>query len=613
MTDSDKIVYVDKLCLKFIIRLLANKNMKKVRYLQKRRFSGLDILYVWFLSRISVSVKFEPVDKAGRYYRTVFNSVDNFIASLPDEVDLKISPNFAFLFRQTVSQYRFEKVWRLFVFLHYLNKSNGVPVTLYCGVGLNRKLIDKVSNYAAQEFKYVNSSIYKSFATADEANLLYENRAGVARQFIGLFSVTLRLLMPPRVSLKKQLNVDILFFSHKAEIFNDTFNPPNLLKGLNKNILLINPAQELMSIKDKRKIGHLFINPSSLLNYYRLVFMHLAAIIRAVSDVGELHKVTNIIYGYCFMTNIIRDCNIKLVFSFYESWLGQSMCAAAKESKAAISLTSVWSLGYFPSQSIATFNKNSDRYFIWGKWHHYIMKKSKDSACGYVNIGYPGLDLEGSFLQSAETLRSTLLKKYSKVIAYYDTTTADDLFFSAENSLTVFKKLVNLAVTSNSILIFKTKKKILNEISRVIERNPDHVIVDNKQSNLTPAFAADVVFGVLNSTLPAIAAAYGKKTYFLNFGDVVDEKWMSIVGEVGVFIAVDEIDAALLQRNDTNERVTVSNASAIDHFCDGKCHQRVSEYIEYLFHENNGHMCKNDKLRAADARYNKKYSNAVLS
>ena len=141
--DNDKIVYVDKLCLKFIFRILANQNKSQVTYLQKRRFGGLDNFFVWFLSKCGVPVKFEPVSNVGRYYRPVFDSVDNFIASLPDEVDRKISPNFAHLFRQTVSQYRFEKVWRLFVFLNYLNKSNRSPVTLYCGVGLKRELIEK--------------------------------------------------------------------------------------------------------------------------------------------------------------------------------------------------------------------------------------------------------------------------------------------------------------------------------------------------------------------------------------------------------------------------------------------------------------------------------------
>ena len=608
MNNWEQTVYLDKLCIKSIVLLLKSGEVKRVVYFQERRPFLLSNLLSRFLTFVGVDVVYSPVENSDRRYRDVFDTVDDFLSTCNVESAPKSNRYLHLFADRIISKYRFDKVWRLFVNIEYLQSICGDnPARGYFGVGLSKPILYDLSKYVDGKYERLNVDVYKSYAIVNEPDVLYKNVDGVKVRLLNAIKLVYLLLAPPKLSSSDHFVLDTVFFSHDPGTYNDMFYPSRLMEGVKGRHAIITPMRKLVSLETMLEMGEVSISVRNLPAYYLNFYKNLMQIIGQSRDLGELYKLTQIIYAYSLMKVFVNERNVSIVFSFYESWFAQAASVMARDSDNVVSLSAVWSIGYFPSSSISTFKKFSDRYFIWGSWHNFIMRKSYDQSGGYIVTGYPGLVIDKTFERSVSTLRDQLLKAHKRVIAYYDTTTADDLFFSKVSSIKVLKSLLQIAQETDSVLIFKTKKKVSDETKKLIDCYASNILVDNTQSSLIPAFAADVTFGILNSTLVSIAAAYGKRAYFIAFGDVVSPVWKSLVGERVEFIEANDIKRSLLDCPDQSNTNDDSGLAAIDYFQDGNCHDRTGDYINNVLKNLHVEANKQDALSVCDQIYRNKF------
>lgn len=394
-------------------------------------------------------------------------------------------------------------------------------------------------------------------------------------------------------------DIDLLLFSHDDADSGENFNPASIVKGLKGVHALVTPASVVNFFGTKKTSKELSISVGAVLRYYYILYHALWQKIKKPVYLSDFYIIIQVIQKYAFLKVYLKDCKVKVVYSFYESLLAQSAVAAAGDFTNTVSLSSTWSLGYFPSSSITTFRKFSDRFLIWGNWHYHIMKKSLDTSKGYIFTGYPGINFNNNFVQQANKLRAELLQKYDKIIAYYDTTIAEDLFFDERKAILILDKLIKLSRNSNAIVIFKCKKILNNKIKKICDEHHDVIMINTEQSSLVPSFAADISIGILNSTLVSVAAEYGRQSYFINCGDVMSEQWNILTNNYVEFIDVEEIDKDLF----FDVVHSKNSLGAVDYFQDGNCHKRTRQYIESILNVMNNKMCKKKVLENADQIY----------
>jgi len=601
-------LYVDKLCLRVLIIFIVKKKLNTIICLQRRRKKFLDLLYSKILIIFGLNVHFEKITNTDKRYKNVFDCIEVFLDSIKQDKEIYLKTPLLCELDKQLCNYRFKKIWRLIVIHQYLqDKKAELPIEFICGMALNQKILDKLTTFLNIKYKSVNTHLFTSYAVADESEYLYQNDDGCVKRIKQLCYIVFFLIIPRRVSLRTQEEVDILFFSHDNSVYNETFNPTKFSQNIKEKILLVTPNLKLKELKDYNPVGFLSISIFSLARYFWLMSKKANLIFGIAQDSCEYFKGFKFLSDYCFNLIIIEERKVKVVYSLYESSFTQAVLLAAKVHKKTISISGVWSLGYFPSQLISTFNKCCDRYFIWGEWHHYIMSKSGDNSDAYIMTGYPGLEYSKDFKNKVKKLRSSLLERYANIITYYDTSIAEDLFLSEQRSIIILDKLINLARNSNSVLIFKTKKNISKRSLILINSYSKHIVLDFKQSNLIPAFASDLCIGVLNSTLVAVSEAYGKNCCFINMDNIIDDKWIDIstnnsnIFDINKIVNINHIDDLL------SSEIKSGISKKTDYFSDGNCARRISDYFNYLQVSQKLFNNKTNVLLNADNLFTEKY------
>lgn len=591
--------YVDKLCLKSIFLCVAGKACLNIGYIQKRKPLILNYLYIFLLMRFGIRVKHYPLNKISGNYKNVFNITDKCIERLISAKNTATKKSLELLIDQKIAEHYFAKVWRLFSILIFLEDKYKNVGNVYIGVDIPKSVIKKVEKFISDENFSVNILLYKSYAISDESNFLHKNNTGFIKKMVQIFWSARLLILSPKLALSRHGNIDLLLFSHENVESNDSFNPASIVKELKGVHALVAPMSVVKFFGTKQVSKKLSIRFGSVLRYYCIFYRTLSQKLKIPIYLSNFYITIQVVHKYSFLKVYLEDCNIKVVYSFYESLMAQSAVAAAEDLYSTVSLSSTWSLGYFPSSSITTFRKLSDRFLIWGEWHYHIMKRSLDASRGYIFTGYPGINFNNNLVQQASDLRTKLLKKNDKIIAYYDTTIAEDLFFDESKAILILNKLVKLSRNSNAIIIFKCKKKLHNKIKRICDENQDVIMINNEQSSLIPSFAADISIGILNSTLVSVAAEYGRQSYFINCGNVMSEQWNILANNFVEFIDVEEIDESLFLDAARSKK----SLGAVDYFQDGNCHKRTRQYLDSILNNMNNMTCKEKVLECADQSY----------
>lgn len=165
------------------------------------------------------------------------------------------------------------------------------------------------------------------------------------------------------------------------------------------------------------------------------------------------------------------------------------------------------------------FRANCSRLFAWTEAEAAIGRAAGIEAAEAA--GYPA-DLDRARAEGAELRRRLLAEGAKRIIALYDNRYLADLMLVERDVVALYEAVLRardavpgtyLIVKSKGLDVFASSR--LGEIRRGLEADP-RVAIEYTRGNLAPAFAADIVVGIMLSGPALVAALSGRRAVCLD-------------------------------------------------------------------------------------------------
>ncbi len=599
----NKVTIIDFLNIKSMYYILVNERKSNIVIMFHSQSKIIEFILKKVITIFSISVVFEKLD-FGNIDSSVFNKVFKSTSDIVNQnTDINKFPNKTKIdkyFRYEFKSLLFRSLWRPISILVYTRKMYYNKVeNIYLSLPYHIYINDEVVNIIKKDD--INIHCYRSSCNINDNGYVFQFRKtklsllGVHLEAI-IVSLKHLLFISIRKNIKSK-SFDIILFSHYKEREAGFQNGSKFLEMSKYNHCIVRgDVIGTYSNENKFRIRSL---------YYGNIFLYIAHYFAGIFNFFWVLKNYPLLFiglmnswiDMYLLDKLFNEAKPKIVCSNYETYLSQVALALASDSKEISSFAAIWSLGYRPTDIIITNHKFVDRLFIWGDWHYELFSESNDHSSGYIVTGYIGDIFLTNMLKKAKVIEEQFRVKYSNIISVYDTTVADDLFFNNKFANSILEIVLNVAIDTNSVVVVKTKHGA-NVYSDLEKKYKNRLIFDYDKASLVPAFSADIVIGVQNSTLVSMASAYGKSSIFL-VDDFLWERWYRYSPH-NYITELHDLDHALRDTLSNPER-KITDFEFVDPFCDGKAQERMSEYIDEVILNFSGE--KKHALACADEKY----------
>ena len=407
-----KIILIDKLNLiTFIISLIYYK--RKVVFFTKTKESQ-EVFFSKCLIVFRKSFKFDVVcyDKNPLYYKKILNATINMTQKNITRLNVdeliyytcKLNLYYGLFKINEVGVFYKEKYDIEYIFINYVNILKNLDYT--------NSFQKKIKFYT-----WFNLKLNDSPESALSSKSLDKRLKDKVKWLLIFIKVAI-------VAKKTSFDINILYCSDRTYAHN---KHNNVFKNLNEEkdafynfttnkIFFKKIEYNLYTLHYKSILNYLFF----MIKYYfkyRMFFNKY----NTVSLYDQFFLFKNIY----FFDRLIKENNIKIVFTIYEALIATIINHITSKSKKTISVSSTWSLRYFSSLE-ADCNKYSDINFVWGDYQKNIFLKSYDKSKNYIISGYLG-DFATEHFKSES-------KKYvgMNYIVLYDNIFHDDFFITQQ-------------------------------------------------------------------------------------------------------------------------------------------------------------------------------------
>jgi len=307
------------------------------------------------------------------------------------------------------------------------------------------------------------------------------------------------------------------------------------------------------------------------------------------------------------LESLYNRYDIKIVLSGFESPIARVASSVASDNNKMMSCDCVWSIGENPMEFASTQHKFSDRFFLWGKWHHDLMCASFDKSSGHIIAGYVGDNYIPLMKNEGKKFREHQLNKYNKIITVFDSGASEDGHFPKDIYIDYVKAIKLIAEEFNALVVLKIKKDD-ERYENIIKFNDDgSLITHHKKGSLETALNSDVVIGIASSGPASISAVHGIQAIFYDPNKMVWDKWELCKPSCPIIRSLPDLQKILRELLSSNITKIVPSPEYIDPYGDGKSQQRIENYIQNVF--DNLYLGKNTAMLRADDIYKKQWGN----
>jgi len=298
-----------------------------------------------------------------------------------------------------------------------------------------------------------------------------------------------------------------------------------------------------------------------------------------------------------YLSQMIDFLNPTVFYSNYESNIALQL-QDILESGDCISVASTYSAGYFPVKYEFSHQiKWADVFCVWGKYLSELYRASDDASKQHLVSGYPG----DHFMRVFEELSNNNYGAIcSPLIAVYDSSYADDLFLSKNDTFTFVESIARYAISRNAQIIIKTKKGndlysgLCAEFTGLIHLSREH-------ASFAASMKADIVVGYLSSSPVLVSGAWGRQIILYDPYEMIWERGRKILSNYTVRTQEElfrRIDNAILSYG---RNISYPALNEIDPFVDGDAAKRIANYLCDLI------ACVNNNKKQKIAYANEQY------
>jgi len=486
----------------------------------------------------------------------------------------------------------FHLLWRSSSILEYIKIDNKID-EVYISIKARKEFLKRYFKFLSDQDCKIIIIFYNDIGKMNDTGYLFKRPASRKFRFLAyIFFI--------QVGFKKVYSkIDSLLFSHNRDTVQGWINGIEVGNFVDFTYKIVWPDKSIGKKSDNLPFRYIYWKDlySYLLHlisglirffpfYLSIGFDAYSALVRNWTDLFLLQS-------------FYKKHRIKIIYSNFDSDFTQLALAVASDNKKIVSFSAIWSLGNYPLKGCVTFQKFADRFFIWGRWHYSLLSSSNDKSSGYVITGYIGDIYSHKMLKDAVILRKYHKKRYSNIIALYDTSVFHDLFFNNIIAENLLNTVAEVAEQSNSIIILKTKFRS-GIYDKVISCYSNNIVVDCSKGSLIPALSADVVIGIENSTPVSLSALYNKRVINFNPSNTVWKYWKSTIAKDMTMVeTLGGVRRELINKLKMLDKPYLN--VNIDPFVDGKSQERMAQYICDV--SNQLHKGKGSALAYADTNY----------
>lgn len=604
-------IIIDYINVSSFVKLIVNERGSNVISLFRPHSKIIEFFLIKILGLFGIEYSLKKII-LDRYSDTmpekIFDRTEAIELSLSNDYiynsDSKI--NDAFNFR--IKNWFFCSLWRQVFIIDYVQRLNINVDAIYIASQVSNKLLLK-SHFYQSELNKGHLIHYKtSSLMADEDYAYSKIRPKI--KYVGTKISSLLVFFYSflfvRFTRKTSITpIDLLIFGH-----NDAYkwlSLDEIIDNSSFNSKVIYPNGIAGAGKDKFHIRSI---------YWRDIFLFYSHMFSGVLRFYWAAKISIDLYSdllsrwkYIYiLQSLFTKYEVKIILSSHEAPISQMALAVAADNSKIVSLDSVWSIGFRPTEIAYTQNSQSDRYFLWGSWHHDLMMKSNDKSRGHIVAGYIGDAYIPLMKSSGKKFRDQQLNIFDRIITVFDSGSSEDrvpeiIYFD------YLKAIILIAEEFNALVVLKVKNT--NRYSEFIKSlNTERLVLHFEKGSLATALNSDVVTGVVNASLASITAVYGRQVIFYDPNKMIWDKWYSYKNSCLVVRSLPELQNFLRDHLVNEAPKVVPSPKYIDPYGDGKAQFRMQNYIQNIF--DNFHLGKNKAMDIADNMYKTQWGDDKL-
>jgi len=509
------------------------------------------------------------------------------------------------LFNHIIKSWFFSNLWRTVSVVEYVSIYYKDVDAIYVSTSLNNNLLKKHS--AGHFGSSLHSTIhyYSAFGLINDENYSYRRIKPKFRLLGERISQLIKLLYKIfYISIRSKISkekFEVLLFSHDHDerVWLGINKIPDYL---NLNCRISYPNQIVGKGHNKFKIKS--ITWPKIIQYYGHTLLGLSKFSWSFNVSWSLCiNLLNAWQCIFILENLYHDYGVKMVLSGgYESIMSQVAVALASDNHEMISFETTASLGEYPTEFVGSWHKFSDRFFLWGSWHHDLSRASKDKSSGYIIAGYIFDNNISKMKEKADFFKSDVSKKYNKIITIFDTSIDNDHAYAGDIIFRYIDTVVKIAEEFNALVVLKTKKNHSGYSNLMKSNDGGQLLIHYEKGSLVSALVSDVVVGLGSSTPAVLSAVYSRKVVLFEPTKIVWSQWGMDNHDNPMVTSLTDLQIVIreLLLSDNKDKKTLCS-NRFDPYADGKSQYRIAKYIECVFE--NLYRGKIEALIQADTQY----------
>ena len=601
-------VIIDYLNISSTIKLIKNERGSNVTALFRPQSKVLESFLIKVIGLFNIKYSLDKMltDKlsiniANNIHRRTMLTVNEISKEYIYNSSSKANKYFNFILKNWL----LHELWRQVSIIEYVVALKIHFDALYIATQVNNRLLLDSSSYSP-ELKNRILVHYKSSSSIDDYGYGYRRKRSkikyIGKKISNLIEVLFNLFFV-KLRIKVPINkIDLLIFSH----FPYKWVNMDGIQNLAMNSRNVYPNGMVGNDKDAFQIKSIYW--SEIFSFYAHNISGIFKFLWALNISPDLFSDLIKSWKFEYMLNsLYSNYNTKIILSNYESPISKLATALASDNQKMISLDCLWSIGERPSEFAFTQNKMSDRFFVWGTWHHDLMNASRDNSGGHIISGYIGDYLFPLMKTMGKNLVDKKLNKFNKIITVFDSGSSEEGWYPKYIYIDYLKAIMLIAEEFNCLVVLKTKKGS-NRYEEIFKSNDDgRLIIESELGSLVMALNSDVVIGVGSSGPVSVASAHGKQVVLYDPNNIVWNQWSSNKNFIPLVRSLPNLKIVLKNLLKDDFTLTSPSPKYIDPYGDYKAQDRVKEYIQNVF--DNLYLGKSKAIFLADDAYKKQWGN----
>ena len=601
----NKNIIIDYLNFSSAFRLIKNERGSNVKALFRPKSKKIEFLLIKILSlfRIKYSLdKISLVRPSDNIGNKIIDLTGDIVRSISEEYIYNSSSKINDCLNFNLKSWLFQTLWRQVFIIEYVKRLDINVDSIYIESQVKDDLLMKSSFYQSKlNIGYLIH--YKSNSLIDDEGYCHIKKRPLVKYVGNNISMLLEFLFAlffVKFRRKKLITkIDLLVFDHSSL---KLLTLDEVYDNLTLDTKVVYPDGMVGSDKDAFQIRS--IEWGDFFKFYAHMATGFFRFYWAISINLNLFFKLLTRWKYLYiLQSFFKKYDVKIVLSGFEAPINQVATALAADSIGMASFDCLWSIGERPNEFACTQHRMSDRYFLWGMWHHDLMNASNDKSNGHIISGYVG-DYNIPLMQSeGKKFRNKQLTKFNKIITVFDSGSAEDLLPKVIYR-DFLKIILRTAEEFNALVILKIKNEDrYSEFNQSIHTG--RLIIHREKGSLEAALNSDVVIGIVNSGMTSVIAAHGKEVMFYDPNELVWSHWETYVNACPIARTLTDFEATLRGQLSNNISRAIPFAEHIDPYIDGKSQNRMGNYIQNVF--DNLYQGKNMAIYLSDNIYKKQW------